>query len=228
MCQRSQCPPPLIKGCGTKLPEAQRLAAIRAGLSDYIDDVTVGESQFLYKCERTCVGYGPPSAYCHKEVPLWSSGPKACLISHRPCLVIALLPCNRPAASLHPQNMICSEVDLFGPIGEQFDSLKGALLTPAKVHPRCPMRGVPSCPLPQPEAVMVGTPCNHVSKGSLMTPALLSLLCLPFVDDHYPINMLRNVAQQHVATAWHMALDIDVIPSACMESHIEVCGVVTE
>jgi hypothetical protein len=42
-------------------------------------------------------------------------------------------------------------------------------------------------------------------------------------DDHYPINMLRNVAQQHVSTTWLMALDIDVIPSSCMATHVAVC-----
>lgn len=38
----------------------------------------------------------------------------------------------------------------------------------------------------------------------------------PMRNDHYPINLLRNVAQQHVRTRWIMVSDIDAIPNGCM------------
>jgi len=36
----------------------------------------------------------------------------------------------------------------------------------------------------------------------------------------YPINMLRNVAMQHVKTRWVFVLDIDLLPNACMSMYV--------
>lgn len=41
---------------------------MRAGLGAYVGDVTVGDEQYLYKCDRTCVGHGHPAAACRKDV----------------------------------------------------------------------------------------------------------------------------------------------------------------
>eukprot|EP01134_Creolimax_fragrantissima_P005994 CFRG5994T1 len=43
----------------------------------------------------------------------------------------------------------------------------------------------------------------------------------PMKDNHYPVNMLRNVAQHNIETGWVMPLDIDVIPSSCMAYYVQ-------
>lgn len=86
------------------------------------------------------------------------------------------------------------------------ESLNAALNSHVKTHPRCPLRG----------------------KGLARHSCAQRHICLPTLfhfswpDDHYPVNMLRNVAQQNVVTDWLMALDIDVVPSSCMSTFAKV------
>ena len=58
----------LPPGCGSALPPELAPTIQSQGMQALMEDITVGEGQFLYKCERTCVGYGEPDALCHKDV----------------------------------------------------------------------------------------------------------------------------------------------------------------
>jgi glycosyltransferase-like protein LARGE len=47
-------------------------------------------------------------------------------------------------------------------------------------------------------------------------------------DAFYPINLLRNVALQHVDSGWEFVLDLDVMPNACMKTYAQVIAALDE